>query len=206
MENIQRALDLAAKQRITPTHPHVHLQPHGEDPAVAERSAVRREFTPAPVEPATRLAVNWSALRDSRIIDRADAGPAAEAYRMLRTQVLQRARAHGISTIGIVSAVNGEGKTLTAINLSLSLAAEPEPVGAAHRFGSAAAFPWQKRCACRWSADWNPGLPARRRLEELWHGVEGVERACSLLPTLVPVAASSEVRSPARRPGSCCRI
>ncbi|MFK9985549.1 P-loop NTPase, partial [Escherichia coli] len=31
----------------------------------------------------------------------------------------------GLNTIGVVSAVNGEGKTLTAINLALSLAAEP---------------------------------------------------------------------------------
>ena len=54
-----------------------------------------------------------------------DLQPAGHAYRMLRTQVLQRARTHGLTTLGVVSAVNGEGKTLTAVNLALSLAAEP---------------------------------------------------------------------------------
>jgi protein-tyrosine kinase len=190
MENIQRALDLAAKQRTPPTHSHVHLHPHAEDPALAERSAVRREFTPAPMEPATRLAVDWTALRDSRIIDRDDAGPASQAYRMLRTQVLQRARAHGISTIGIVSAVNGEGKTLTAINLSLSLAAEPNQ--------SVLLIDLDLRRPCvaktlrlpveRGLESWFAGTAT---VEDLWHGVAGLDRLF-LLPTLVPVPASSE--------------
>jgi len=44
---------------------------------------------------------------------------------MLRTQVLRQARASQARTIGIVSAAGGEGKTLTAVNLALSVAAEP---------------------------------------------------------------------------------
>ena len=49
----------------------------------------------------------------------------ARSFDMLRTQVLQRARSHGLTTLGVLSAANGEGKTLTAVNLALSLAAEP---------------------------------------------------------------------------------
>jgi protein-tyrosine kinase len=190
MENIQRALDLAAKQRAAPAHSNVHAHPHVEDPATAERSAVRREFTPAPIEPATRLAVDWNALRDSRIIDRDDAGPAAHAYRMLRTQVLQRARSHGIGTIGIVSAVNGEGKTLTAINLSLSLAAEPNQsvllIDLDLRRPSIAKI--LRLPVERGLESWFAGSAT---VEELWQGVEGVDRLF-LLPTLMPVPASSE--------------
>jgi protein-tyrosine kinase len=190
MENIQRALDLAAKQRATPTHSNVHSHPHAEDPATAERSAVRREFTPAPIEPATRLAIDWKALRDSRIIDQDDVRPATHAYRMLRTQVLQRARAHGICTIGIVSAVNGEGKTLTAINLSLSLAAEPNQsvllIDLDLRRPSVAKT--LRLPVDRGLESWFAGTAT---VEELWHGVEGVDRLF-LLPTLMPVPASSE--------------
>jgi protein-tyrosine kinase len=180
MEQIQRALDLAARQRTT----------HTEDPTVAERSAVRREFTPAAIEPATRLAVDWNALRDSRIIDRDDARPAAHAYRMLRTQVLQRARAHGISTIGVVSAVNGEGKTLTAINLSLSLAQEPnQSVLLIDMDLRRPAIAKTLRLPVERGLDsWFAGTA---RIEDLWHGVEGVDRLF-LLPTLAAVPASSE--------------
>ena len=190
MENIQRALDLAAKQGATQTHARLHTQLHADDPAAAERSAVRREFATAPIEPATRLAIDWAGLRDSRIVDRDDTRPAAHAYRMLRTQVLQRARAHGISTIGVVSAVNGEGKTLTAINLALSLAADPNQsvllIDLDLRRPSIART--LRLPVDRGLEAWFAGTAT---VEELWHGVEGVDRLF-LLPTLVPVPASSE--------------
>jgi len=50
---------------------------------------------------------------------------AADAYRMLRTQLLQRVRQRGARVIGIASPADGDGKTLTAVNLALALAAEP---------------------------------------------------------------------------------
>lgn len=46
------------------------------------------------------------------------------AYKMLRTQVLQRMTAHGWNTLAVTSPVPGDGKTLTAINLAISLARE----------------------------------------------------------------------------------
>lgn len=51
--------------------------------------------------------------------------PAARAFRMLRTQVLQRMDAHGWRTLGIVSARSGDGKTTTAVNLGLTIAESP---------------------------------------------------------------------------------
>ena len=46
----------------------------------------------------------------------------AEAYGVLRTQVLQRTRDSFSSTVMVTSALPGEGKTLTAINLAFSIA------------------------------------------------------------------------------------
>ena len=46
----------------------------------------------------------------------------ADAYRMLRTQVLGKLRENGWSTIGVTSAGAGQGKTLTATNLAISIA------------------------------------------------------------------------------------
>ena len=50
--------------------------------------------------------------------------PEVEHYRILRTQILQRTRENGGSTIMITSPRTGDGKTLTAINLALSFARE----------------------------------------------------------------------------------
>jgi protein-tyrosine kinase len=47
-----------------------------------------------------------------------------ESYKMLRTQVMQRTRPNGWNTIMITSALPGEGKTLTAVNLALTFAKE----------------------------------------------------------------------------------
>ena len=181
MDKIQRALDLAAHHRPGPGI---------EEVSVAERSAVRREFTPAPIEPARRLAVDWLALREHRIVDGADQRPAAQAYRMLRTQVLQRARAHHLSTIGVISAANGEGKTLTAINLALGLAAEPNQSVLLMDLDLK-----RPRIAQTLRLPLNQGLEAwfagLAKLEDLWCGLDGAERLF-LMPTMAPVPDSSE--------------
>lgn len=54
---------------------------------------------------------------------RSDA-PEVDAYRILRTRILQRTAASGGNIIMITSSVPGEGKTLTAINLALTFARE----------------------------------------------------------------------------------
>ena len=48
----------------------------------------------------------------------------SEAYRILRTQILQRSLGSGNNTIMITSALPAEGKTLTAINLAFTFARE----------------------------------------------------------------------------------
>jgi capsular exopolysaccharide synthesis family protein len=63
-------------------------------------------------------------LKQHRIITGNSRDEAARAYKVLRTQVSQRMRQHGWRTLGVTSPGQGEGKTLTAINLSISLALE----------------------------------------------------------------------------------
>jgi protein-tyrosine kinase len=182
MDRIQRALDLAKLQRG-----HV---PQTEDPRV-ERRALNREFALGTVESIARLPVDWAALRERRVVSSSDAQPAGHAYRMLRTQVLQRARANGLNTLGVVSAINGEGKTLTAINLALGLAAEP------NQTVLLLDLDLRRPAVAR-----TLGLAAERGLEtwfggdeptkNVCYGIEGVERFY-VLPTLAPVAGSSEI-------------
>ena len=62
-------------------------------------------------------------LRSHHVISsRAD--PVAEQYKVLRTQVLQQMRERGLRSLAVTSPTPGAGKSLTAVNLSISLARE----------------------------------------------------------------------------------
>jgi Mrp family chromosome partitioning ATPase len=191
MDRIQRALDLAKVQgqRASVAAAAAAL-PAADDPR-PERVALNREFSLGSVESIARLPLNWAELKEKRVISTHDEQPAGQAYRMLRTQVLQRARTHGLTTLGVVSAINGEGKTLTAVNLALSLAAEP------NQTVLLLDLDLRRPAVAR-----TLGLVAERGLEtwfggdeptrNVCYGIEGVERL-HVLPTMAPVNGSSEV-------------
>jgi Mrp family chromosome partitioning ATPase len=82
----------------------------------------RRAHTAAP---ARTFTLDRESLRQRRVIFPDEESLAGDAYRMLRTQLLQRVRQRGARVIGVASPADGDGKTLTAVNLSLALAAEP---------------------------------------------------------------------------------
>jgi protein-tyrosine kinase len=60
----------------------------------------------------------------SRILPPGAPGPAGGPYKMLRTQVLRRLRELNANTLAVLSAADGDGKTLTAINLAIAIAAD----------------------------------------------------------------------------------
>ena len=69
-----------------------------------------------------KIPVPQSVLRQHRVLT-PDADPAViRSYKILRTRVLQRMNQNGWTTLGITSPSPDNGKTLTAINLSISLA------------------------------------------------------------------------------------
>ncbi len=65
-----------------------------------------------------------SFLRDMRVITAVESGGFTDAYGILRTQVLQRLREKQWNALAVTSPGISEGKTLTAINLAISLARE----------------------------------------------------------------------------------
>jgi protein-tyrosine kinase len=65
-----------------------------------------------------------SVLRKNRVIANGNSGAATAAHKVLRTQILQRMMANGWNTLAITSPGPAQGKTLTAVNLALSLAKE----------------------------------------------------------------------------------
>jgi protein-tyrosine kinase len=84
------------------------------------------------IDPALRIArtnaiIDAEVCRERRLMVSESAGDDRAyiaAYRMLRTRLLQRARTNNWTTIGVTSAGPNDGKTLTVINLALSLARE----------------------------------------------------------------------------------
>ena len=61
-------------------------------------------------------------MRAHRLITGFEGGAFVDAYKMLRTQVVQQCRQKGWTELGVTSPSSHAGKTLTAVNLSLALA------------------------------------------------------------------------------------
>lgn len=77
--------------------------------------------SPVAIDELPRVNLNPRALHKNRILKDQDV-PACSAYKMLRTRVLQRMRRNGWTTLAVTGTCPSEGKTLTAINLALSMA------------------------------------------------------------------------------------
>lgn len=69
-------------------------------------------------------ALDIALLRGNRVVLEDSDRSSLAAYKMLRTQVLQRMTARGWNALAVTSPVPGDGKTLTSINLAISLARE----------------------------------------------------------------------------------
>ncbi len=70
------------------------------------------------------LSIPHTVLRGHRVMAAHKKGAFVDAYKILRTQVTQRLRENGWNVVGVTSPGYGEGKTLTAVNLAVSLAME----------------------------------------------------------------------------------
>jgi protein-tyrosine kinase len=70
------------------------------------------------------ITVDDAILRENRIVMGLEPCTFTDAYNRLRTQVLQRFKEHNWNVLAVTSPGEGEGKTLTAINLAISIARE----------------------------------------------------------------------------------
>jgi exopolysaccharide/PEP-CTERM locus tyrosine autokinase len=121
MERIKAALERARQEQGRPADAASGLaeaMPHRPHPA-QDTGKVEVTYTQTRAVP---LAAHL--LRERRVLTAQSPEEFSDAYKMLRTQVLQRLRENNWNTLAITSPGTGSGKTLTAINLALSLAAE----------------------------------------------------------------------------------
>ena len=104
---------------------HKDLQGHSGTKPPTAKAAGSQEWPLPIVYTSTRsLNIPLAVLRQRRVMAAHDRGPFVDAFKILRTQVLQRLREHDWNVLGVTSPGHGEGKTLTAVNLAVSLAME----------------------------------------------------------------------------------
>jgi Mrp family chromosome partitioning ATPase len=130
---IQRAIE-KAKQRLKPEEAARHVVPGvvpaGERPAVPVTDMVKAGTQYADFAGLRQVVLDPDESERNRILlaegTQGDLAHAEPAYRLLRSRIRQRMVAGNWSCIGITSPGPGEGKTVTALNLALSLAREKQ--------------------------------------------------------------------------------
>jgi Mrp family chromosome partitioning ATPase len=95
------------------------LQVDPQPAAAVDTAPLRIDYTTTRVMPEA-----WQRLRHTAGVMRNDRSALAEAMRMLRNQLLLRLRADGHRLIGVSSPRAVHGKSLTALNLALTIAAD----------------------------------------------------------------------------------
>jgi Mrp family chromosome partitioning ATPase len=113
MDRLQKALRLARAERDRKL------------PALsAELPAVPALRNGASVSAPRMARTELSVLRANGVMPAEPRGPAGPAFKMLRTQVLQRMRQHNWNSLAVMSPTPDDGKTFTAINLAIAIAAD----------------------------------------------------------------------------------
>jgi capsular exopolysaccharide synthesis family protein len=117
MEKIKKALERASVSRkktyIRPTT--------ARNTAKLEQRDAIPEIT---YKRTKKLEVEIDYLRKNRILTGDDNDVVSDAYKVLRTKVLQRMRQNKWNSLAVTSPTGENGKTLTAINLAISLSKE----------------------------------------------------------------------------------
>ena len=119
MERIKEALDRARSERAkgggAPSAP-------GARPGAAKASKVDEKKI---VYSQTRtVGIEDRVARRNRLVTGIQDRTAVAAYKILRTKVLQRMKQEGWNALAVTSPGQEEGKTLTAVNLAISIAQE----------------------------------------------------------------------------------
>ena len=125
MDRIRKALDLARQERDRSFDPEATLHvidPEAKVHPTAEARAAPRLPTQIVYTNTRIFTPDAGALESKRIVNPTGNDAAAGAFRMLRTQVIQRMDENGWRSVAVLSPGMNDGKTTTAINLAVSLA------------------------------------------------------------------------------------
>lgn len=119
MERIREALERAREERV-----HTGKGFGGSNQPAASQAKGSETVDQIEYTQTRTIKVSRDFLREQRIVSGFEPGIFTDAYKILRTQVLQKMRENGWNALAVTSPGEDEGKTLTAINLAISLAME----------------------------------------------------------------------------------
>ena len=122
MERIKKAVEIARAERESAGATSQVSAQTSTDPSVTSASDVDEKDIEYSQTRVTQL--DSRLLRENKVIFGDADREGLTAYKMLRTQVLQRMVAKGWNAMAITSPATDDGKTLTAVNLAISLARE----------------------------------------------------------------------------------
>lgn len=114
MDRITKALEMARQGHKLPERT---LRSKESVAPLASTSPAQIEYTHT-----RTLTVDEKVLRKNRVVTALDDQGTIDAYRLLRTRVIGRMQQNGWTTLAVTSAGAGVGKTLTAVNLGISIA------------------------------------------------------------------------------------
>ena len=114
MERIKEALEKARQER----------QIRQGDDSATPQGATQQDTAGMGVSQTQSITVDDAVLRENRIVTGLEPGPFTDANNLLRTQVLQRFKENNWNVLAVTSPGASEGKTLTALNLAISIARE----------------------------------------------------------------------------------
>jgi non-specific protein-tyrosine kinase len=97
------------------------LQKETRPPRIVARVAAT-DWKPPVYDESNRVELNAEALRANRCVCIAPDAPELEYYKVLRTKLQHMTRSRGWKSVMITSPAEGEGKTLTSVNLALTFA------------------------------------------------------------------------------------
>lgn len=114
MERLQKATDKTGQQR--------DKTPAGHDTKRNKTNVTAPLAGGIAYTETKRVETSEALLRNNRVIAGFENEPVADIYKILRTKVLQKMRALRVNTLAVTSSTQGGGKTLTAVNLAISIA------------------------------------------------------------------------------------
>lgn len=124
MERIKEALERARRERESAQGGDGTPARHGAGVAAPRDVPAGDDSAPITYTQTRSAPMDPRVARANRLVTGIDNREAIAAYKILRTQVLQRMRSEGWNALAVTSPGTGEGKTLTAVNLALSIAQE----------------------------------------------------------------------------------
>jgi protein-tyrosine kinase len=117
MTHIEKALNRAKKLRQIPTRDKIAvIRNTDRKEGISYQESVYRWTKLVPVEE--------DSLLENRVFTPSSNAKTIDRYKLLRTQIFNKTISNGSNVLLVTSAVKGEGKTVTAINLAISIAKE----------------------------------------------------------------------------------